>query len=133
MLNSPYLTVACCAGALTIAASAGAADINGAWVTNPSLCDKVFEKKGGTMSISGTSEMYASGFIIDKDRIRGKMVDCAIETRKQDGDLVYLIAACSTDVALSHVQFSLRIDGEDKITRVFPGMPEMAISYERCK
>jgi hypothetical protein len=61
------------------------------------------------------------------------MVDCAIKTQREDGPVVHLIAACATDVALSDVQFSVRLDGEDKLTRVFPGLPEMQISYFRCQ
>jgi hypothetical protein len=110
-----------------------AADINGAWVSDRSACNMVFVKRDGVTSISEASEAHGSGFIIDQGRLKGKLVDCAIKTQREEGPVVHLIAACATDVALSDVQFSLRVDGEDKVTRLFPGIPEMQISYFRCR
>jgi hypothetical protein len=127
--RAAFFSIAC----LLCTAEARAADIDGAWVSNASVCDQVFEKRGDTISISNTSEAHGSGFIIDGNRLRGKLVDCEIKTRRQEGPVVHLIAACATDVALSYVQFSLRKDGEDRITRVFPGIPELQLSYVRCR
>jgi hypothetical protein len=102
-------------------------------VSDRSACNTVFVKRDGVTSISEASEAHGSGFIIDQGRLKGKLVDCAIKTQREEGPVVHLIAACATDVALSDVQFSLRVDGEDKVTRLFPGIPEMQISYFRCR
>jgi|ERR1700751_5876335 hypothetical protein len=118
---------------LLLIGPARAADINGAWVSDRSACNTVFVKRDGVTSISEASEAHGSGFIIDQGRLKGKLVDCAIKTQREEGPVVHLIAACATDVALSDVQFSLRVDGEDKVTRLFPGIPEMQISYFRCR
>jgi hypothetical protein len=118
---------------LLVIGSAHAANMDGAWVNDKSACNTVFVKKNGVTAISEQSEAHGSGFIIDGGHIKGKMVDCAIKTQREDGPVVHLIAACATDVALSDVQFSVRLDGEDKLTRVFPGLPEMQISYFRCQ
>jgi hypothetical protein len=112
---------------------ARAADINGAWVSDRSACNTVFVKKNGVTSISESSEAQGSGFIIDQGRLKAKLIDCAIKTRREEGPVVHLIAACATDVALSDVQFNLRVDSEDQVTRLFPGIPEMQISYFRCQ
>jgi hypothetical protein len=45
---------------------------------------------------------------------------------------VNLIAVCSTDIALATTQFALKIEGDDKIARLFSGMPEMTMRYVRC-
>lgn len=117
---------------LLLSSTANAVDLNGAWANDPSVCKQVFEKKNETISITRNSDNYGSGFIIEGNQIRGKIAKCTIKSRKEDGPLLQLIASCSTDVALSTVQFSLRIDDENKLTRVFPGIPEMALSYVRC-
>lgn len=117
---------------LLLSSTANAVDLNGAWANDPSVCKQVFEKENKTISITRNSDNYGSGFIIEGNQIRGKIAKCTIKSRKEDGPLLQLIASCSTDVALSTVQFSLRIDDENKLTRVFPGIPEMALSYVRC-
>ena len=120
------------AALLPVGFSAKAADIAGAWAHDRSVCDKVFVKKGNTISLARNSDTFGSGFIVEGNRLRGKMATCTIKSRKDEGDTIQLIATCSTDIALSTVQFTLKMDGNDKLTRIFPGMPEMAMSYARC-
>ena len=111
---------------------AHAADLTGAWATNAAACKKIFVKMNDIISIAPDSDLYGSGFIIDGNRIRGKITTCNITSRKEDGAMTHLIAVCSTDVSLSTIQFSLKLDDENKITRVFPGVPELATQYFRC-
>jgi hypothetical protein len=42
-------------------------------------------------------------------------------------------AGCASDIMVSNVQFSLKVLEPNKISRMFPGMPEMEISYYRCQ
>ena len=72
------------------------------------------------------------GFIVEADRLRGKFARCKIKTKKEDGDTVNIIAGCATDIMLSNVQFSLKMLEPNKISRIFPGIEDMAISYHRC-
>ena len=60
------------------------------------------------------------------------MARCDIKTNKQDGSTVHLIAACATDIMLSSVQASFKVVNNDKIIRIFPGVGDMEIPYERC-
>jgi hypothetical protein len=46
--------------------------------------------------------------------------------------MINIIADCATDIMTSNVQFSLKIVEPNKISRVFPGMMDMEISYYRC-
>ena len=78
------------------------------------------------------ADVYGSGFIYEKNRLRGKIATCAIVAQKEDGDILHLISTCSTDVALETVQLSLRIDNANQITRFFPGVPELKTEYYRC-
>jgi hypothetical protein len=124
--------VALLIAAFLVSPAVKAADLNGAWANDVSICNKIFEKKDGTISMTRDSDMHGSGFIIDGNQIRGKVATCTIKSRKEDGSLLQLVATCSTDVALSTVQFSLKIDSENQMTRVFPGIPEMQMPYVRC-
>ena len=112
---------------------AGAGEIEGAWATDDEHCNKVFESRDGRTVLSRDSDIYGGGFVIDGNRITGKMARCTIKNRKSDGDTVHLLAACATDIMFSSVQFSLRLPGEDRLTRIFPGMDDIEINYRRCR
>jgi hypothetical protein len=118
--------------ALFVSSAANAIDLDGAWANNASVCNKIFEKKNNTISMTRDSDMHGSGFIIKGNQIRGKVATCTVKSRKQDGAMLHLITSCSTDVALSTVQISLKLESENQMTRVFPGLPEMQVVYVRC-
>jgi hypothetical protein len=113
--------------------SAHAADISGAWATDVRACDKIFQKKGKVLTLANRSDTLGSGFIIDGAEIRGKNANCKIKNRKEDGDVVYLLAACATDIMLSDVEIALKIIDKDRVSRFFPGLPEVeSPDYHRC-
>ena len=129
-LRSMLLLSACLA--LT-GAQAAAADIEGVWASDARLCDKIFVKRGNGIVLAKNADQYGSGFVIDGRKIRGKLASCNIKTTKEDGALVHLIAACATDVMLSNVQLSLRVVDRNKLVRIFPGVSDMEMGYERCE
>ena len=114
-------------------AHAAAADIEGVWASDASLCAKIFVKRGNSIALAKNADQYGSGFIIDGRKIRGKLASCSIKTTKEDGALVHLLAACATDVMLSNVQLSLRVVDRNKLVRIFPGVSDMEMGYERCE
>lgn len=130
--NGVKRSIVCCAAILCAGIPARAAELNGAWANDLSVCEHIFLKKNNAISIAGNSDSYGSGFIIEGNRIRGKIMTCMIKSRKEDGPLIHLLTTCSTDIALSTMQFSLKMESENKLTRFFPGIPEMAMSYVRC-
>jgi hypothetical protein len=109
-----------------------AADINGVWASDVAVCNKIFTKKGGRISLAKDADIYGRGFILDAGSVRGKLANCKIKTRKQDGDLVRLVASCATDVMLDSMELTLRVVDDNKIERVFVGLPEMDTPYYRC-
>ena len=117
---------------LTLGASAKAFEFDGSWSTSLSACSKVFEKKNGAISFRQDSDQYGGGFIVEGSKIRGQMQSCNITRRKEDGNIVYLIAHCADDIMTSNVQFSAKIIDENSIARIFPGMPEFTLNYSRC-
>jgi hypothetical protein len=89
---------------------------------------------GAQIAFAQFSGIYGGGFIIiDADRLRGRHVNCAIKSRKEDGQTINLIAGCATDITLSNVQFVLKVVDDNTISRVFPGMDEIETKYHRCK
>jgi hypothetical protein len=119
---------------LIVVEKAHAVDLSGAWATDADQCNQVFTRKGRASQIGFTSlsEQHGGGFIVEADRLRGKFASCKIKTRKEDGQNVNIIAGCATDIMLSNVQFNLKVLEPNKISRTFPGMQDMEISYYRC-
>lgn len=115
------------------ATTTSAADINGAWATDVRVCDKIFQKKGKVLTLTSRSDTLGGGFVIDGNEIRGKTANCKIKNRREDGDAIYLIAACATDIMLSDVEMALKIIDKDRVSRFFPGLPELETPYYyRC-
>ena len=121
-----------CAAGLLLAGYAQAADLNGAWANDVKICSKLFVKKNNKLRLTTNSDFYGSGFIIDGDQVKGKLASCRIKSRKVEGAKMEMTAECATDIANSTDHFVLRIDGEDKITRFFPGMTGIEMTYFRC-
>jgi len=116
----------------SVAVSADAASIDGAWASPGDACDKVFVRSGKGISFAPEADMYGSGFIIRGNQVQGKMANCKVNARKRDGLSVQVTAACSTSIAVESIQFMLKKAGENKITRMYPGLPELNTDYDRC-
>jgi hypothetical protein len=129
-----FAVAAAMAAGLHGPSQAGAVDLSGAWATSADECPNVFVRRGRAKQIdfAALSDQHGGGFIVEADRLRGKFARCKIKTKKEDGDSVNIIAGCATDIMLSNVQFSLKMLGPNKISRIFPGIEDMAISYHRC-
>ena len=56
---------------LLVSGRASAFDLSGAWASDRSLCNHVFNKKGNTVTFAEMSDLYGSGFIVDGDVIQG--------------------------------------------------------------
>lgn len=110
-----------------------AVDLNGSWATDAAVCNKVFVKKGDTISFAQDSDQYGGGFILEGNKVRGQMQTCIIKARKEDGNVVNFIAACASDIMASNIQFSARVIDDNTILRIFPGMgDQLSMKYSRC-
>ncbi len=112
--------------------AASAFDLNGAWANDANSCEKIFVKKGGATAFKEKSDIYGSGFIVAGNRIRGRFARCRITAQTQSESTINLLAACSTDIMLSNVQFSLKVVDDRTIKRLFPGMNTLEMPYARC-
>ncbi|MGY3529069.1 hypothetical protein [Bradyrhizobium sp. USDA 4452] len=110
-------------------------DLAGAWATSANQCGKVFARKGRANQVTFTnfSGVYGGGFIAEADRLRGKFENCKIKSRKDDGKDINIIVGCASGIMVSNVQFFLKVVDDDTITREFPGIEGMQVSYYRCK
>ena len=117
---------------LSLVVPAHAVELNGMWASDPALCDKIFTRKGKQTTFAPLSDLYGSGFIIDGNRIRGKVARCTIKSRKQDGDTLLLAATCSTTIAAEELQFSLKTVDDNPVSRLYPGSAAMRVDFHRC-
>lgn len=113
-------------------APASAFDLSGVWASDAGRCSKIFKKSGKQVSFTQMADLYGSGFIVDGDKLRGKQARCTVTSRRETGEVVHLLASCSSDIMLSNVQFSLRVLNDNSVTRFFPDIPGMELTYYRC-
>jgi hypothetical protein len=109
-----------------------AIDLNGAWATDSSVCAKVFVKEMDTVGFRKDSDIYGGGFIVEGNYIRGQGGKCEIKARNESGGTIHLLASCSTDIMYSNMEFSMKVINDNQIVRIFPGMPDITLSYSRC-
>jgi len=108
-------------------------DLSGAWANNASACKKVFGTSGsGVPFLKGDSDLFGGGFIVRGKEIVGKIAKCSIVRKSQDKNVIHLMAACSTDIALANVQLEFKINSDNNITRMYPGMEDLNVDYVRC-
>ena len=117
---------------LMLPVQAWAVDLTGAWASDASQCGKIFKKNKNGITFQRDSDVYGAGFVADGNQLRGRAAKCTIKTRKQAGDTTLLLTACSTDIMLQNVEFTVKFLDDNKISRLFPGMEGMEITYYRC-
>ena len=81
---------------------------------------------------SDQSRRFTAADSSSGNSIKGKAAKCTLKARRQEGEILHLIAACATDIMLSDVQFSLKIVNDNKVSRVFPGMEGIELAFDRC-
>ena len=110
-------------------------ELAGAWATSAEQCGKVFARRGRANQVSFTSfsGVYGGGFIAEANRLRGKFENCLIKSRKENGENINLVVACASGIMLSNVQFFLKVLDDNTISREFPGMEGMEVTYHRCQ
>jgi hypothetical protein len=123
----------CAASWTALADTVSAADLNGSWATDASVCNKVFVKKGERISFTQDSDEYGGGFILEGNNVRGQQQTCTIKARKEKDNVIHMIAACASGIMASNIQFSAKVIDDNTIARIFPEMgDELSIKYSRC-
>jgi hypothetical protein len=112
--------------------SAHGADLNGAWASDASVCNKVFVKTNNRISFAPDAELYGGGFLVEGNRATGTFQKCSIKSMKDDGTDVNLLASCSTGVEVSNLRFTVKVVGHDQITVSSNGAVNITTPYVRC-
>jgi len=115
------------------ASSSHAADVDGAWASDATVCNNVFVKKNNKVTLTPDSELYGGGVIIEGDRVTGSFQKCNIKSLKRDGDTVHLIASCSTGIMAQELQIMIKREGDNQITFSRAGPVDTTSSYVRCR
>jgi len=111
---------------------ARAADLNGAWAQDPTVCSKVFVKGGNKILFSPNAELYGSGVLIEGKQATGSFQKCRIKSTRADGDILHILAACSTGVMVSDTEVTVKVVGENNITLTLVGPDPIEHSLVRC-
>jgi hypothetical protein len=109
-----------------------AADLNGAWASNPDVCSQIFVKKNNKISMADYADLYGRGFIIEGDEVTDQLATCHIKDRKVDDNTIRLGTDCSTNMGHFTDQIILRFDGNDRVTRFSVGTRGTGLAYFRC-
>jgi hypothetical protein len=136
VVRNVVLTTAILTGAALLSLQQlNAFELAGAWATSADQCGKVFARKGRANQVNFTnfSGVYGGGFIAEANRLRGKFENCSIRSRKESGQTINLVVACASGIMLSNVQFFLKVLDDNTISREFPGMEGMEVTYHRCQ
>jgi hypothetical protein len=107
-------------------------DLDGAWTSQADICKNIFMRTGKATSFRPDAETYGGGFIIEGNSIRGQAAQCIIKARKEIGDVMHLVAVCSTGIMIDQMQMSFKVHDQNKLARIFPGMEDLETLYVRC-
>jgi hypothetical protein len=136
MQGSKILAMSIATGCVFLTSpQATAFELTGAWATNADKCTKVFIRKGRTNQVGFTAfpGVFGGGFIAEAGRLRSKAEICKIKSKKENDQNVNLIVTCASGIMSSDTQFFLKVINADTISREFPGMEGMEVTYHRCQ
>ena len=117
---------------VTPLASTQAADLNGAWTVDASVCGEVFTKENNKLAFKQHADLHAGGLIIQGKQITGTFEKCTVKSLHDDGATTRLIASCSDGVSISDVAFDLTFSGENNITLSSKVPVPVQMPYVRC-
>ena len=85
------------------------------------------------LTLTSRSDTRGSGFIIDGTEIRGKTANCTIKNKGRM-EMSFISLRHVRQISCCHdVEMALRIIDKDKVSRFFPGLPELETPYYyRC-
>jgi hypothetical protein len=117
---------------VTQSASTQAADLNGAWTIDALACGDVFTKDNGKLAFKQDADLNAGGIIVQGRQITGTFQKCTVKSLHDDGRNVRVIASCSDGVAVSDVEFDVKISGQNRMTLSSKEPVPVEMPYVRC-
>jgi hypothetical protein len=131
---SARFTLAALALSMTVSFAywARAADLNGAWAQDGTVCSKVFMKGGNKILLTPNAELYGSGVLIEGKQATGSFQKCRVKSSRTDGNVLRILAACSTGVMVSDTEVTVKVVDENNITLTLEGPDPIEHSLVRC-
>ncbi|MDI4234765.1 hypothetical protein AAFX91_16280 [Bradyrhizobium sp. 31Argb] len=131
----PVLVTTLAVSVVGLSGNAAAFDLTGAWATSADQCSKVFTRKGRAKLVTFTNfpGVHGGGFIAEPNRLRAKYATCSIKSRKDNDENVNMVVGCASGIMLENIQLFFKVVDDDTITRLFPGIEGMEVTYHRCK
>ena len=117
---------------VTHSASTLAADLNGAWTVDASACGQVFTKRNNKLAFKQDADLHAGGLIVEGKQVTGTFQKCTFKSLHDDGTNLRVIASCSDGVAVSDVEFDVKISGENSMTLSSKEPVPVEMKYVRC-
>jgi hypothetical protein len=111
---------------------ADASDLNGAWAEDHSVCSKVFVKGGSKILFTPDAELYGSGVLIEGRQATGTFQKCRIKSSRTDGNILHILAACSTGVMISDTEVTVKVIDDNNIALTLDGPDPMEHALVRC-
>lgn len=141
-MRVPVNNISVCVGLLVLLACSGAradetvteARLQGAWSIDSGICAQVFTFKDGKPRFLKEEGIIASGFIVDGRNVRGLQESCRVTGSRlaaQAGRTLSL--NCLTSVSDMSRSETVRLQDDDTLVVVDPAMPDIPITYYRCK
>ena len=112
--------------------SVQAAELDGAWTSDPAYCAQVFKKENNKLVFRRDADLHAGGLIVEGKKITGTFQKCTVKSLHDDGTNKKVIASCSDGVAISDIAFDLQISGKDTITLSQKEPVPVEMPYVRC-
>ncbi|WP_112662782.1 hypothetical protein [Microvirga flavescens] len=115
-----------------IAAEAGLAAYQGAWLEQSLSCDAVFSRAGKSTSFKKPIDIFAPAFIISGNRLRTPQASCRITAVKPSGKRHVLSLHCANAVAANDVTVLMGPTPDGSLNRYFNEKDETGSKYQRC-
>jgi hypothetical protein len=119
-------------GSVSLCLSAHAAELDGAWANDASVCNQVFTKTNNKVSFTPNSELYGGGLLIEGKRATGTFQKCNIKSIKRDGANVRVVASCSAGVMAEETEAAIKIIDKNNITISVAGPVNTETPLVRC-
>lgn len=115
-----------------MAAEAGVAAFQGAWLSEGPDCGEVYSSAGKGASFRRPVNIFAPAFIVSGNRLRTPMASCRIKSVRPTGDRQMLVLDCANAVADNEVRVLMAPSQDGSLRRYFNEEDTIGTKYQRC-
>lgn len=115
-----------------MAAEAGVAAFQGAWLSEGPDSGEVYSSAGKGASFRRPVNIFAPAFIVSGNRLRTPMASCRIKSVRPTGDRQMLVLDCANAVADNEVRVLMAPSQDGSLRRYFNEEDTIGTKYQRC-